>query len=586
MHQLEAPFIPSMHWSDVLGWEMLRALEKAEIENLKDELLQCDSGVVAVIIDESTAIDDAQYLAIGISWVRQGKKRNAFLALKYLDSTNSARITEVLVTELKLVLGIDFESPIGTRLVGLGCDGASVMVGSLTGVATRLKLSEAPYCQPFHCAAHRVNLVAKSFDSNHIYRQVETCLKHIYLLFSQSPKAQRQFRSWQVYLECDMSNGRRVGRIHDIRWLSVYPVLSQVLADYSALVMFAATKDSGSEDPVYHEMLKADVIIGARAVAPLLEKLHVLIKHIQQEDFMFEDLAYHLECFQEFVKDKYLNGEVRSLFGSTFQDFIKIGSRCSPLKWQGGNLVYCIAGMTDVEHNVWFGTERRLQLITVEDWEVKVLPSIIKEVQDLAYVVAEDVKRRFPDNELLNAFSILQPKYWEGKSDVMGDDIDFNEKLRLLVEFYGKPRNMPGSVTKPLIDLTKIRHQRDDFCHILQTTVTHCYQGVELKSEQTRSLWAYLCDSPAIEYISEFRVLATIMLLLPASSVWAERCFSTMNYVKNCRRNRLSEQHLNAAVRIFYSRYTLKDTEFFTQALKIFLKEKERRGLGLHDATT
>ena len=45
------------------------------------------------------------------------------------------------------------------KIVGLGSDGASVMLGKKTGVGVRLK-ARSPHLTHVHCIAHRVNLAA------------------------------------------------------------------------------------------------------------------------------------------------------------------------------------------------------------------------------------------------------------------------------------------------------------------------------------------------------------------------------------------------------------------------------------------
>ena len=45
------------------------------------------------------------------------------------------------------------------RIIGLGSDGASVMLGKKTGVGVRLKVC-LPHLTHVHCVAHRVNLEA------------------------------------------------------------------------------------------------------------------------------------------------------------------------------------------------------------------------------------------------------------------------------------------------------------------------------------------------------------------------------------------------------------------------------------------
>eukprot|EP00884_Botryococcus_braunii_P005034 jgi/Botrbrau1/14531/Bobra.0235s0003.1 len=77
-------------------------------------------------------------------------------------------------------------------------------------------------------------------------------------------------------------------------------------------------------------------------------------------------------------------------------------------------------------------------------------------------------------------------------------------------------------------------------------------EEVEVKS-LTQYVWAYLSKAGEGRDISEFVKLTVIMLIITVSSVQAERLFSCMNFLKNDRRNRLGENHLNDCVRLFMS---------------------------------
>jgi hypothetical protein len=82
-YPLGLPFeLPGQHWSPTSGWEIFEALSNAEREMLKESLAQADEGYVGVIADDSTAVDNKQYLAIAIVWCRDAVKMTRFLALR------------------------------------------------------------------------------------------------------------------------------------------------------------------------------------------------------------------------------------------------------------------------------------------------------------------------------------------------------------------------------------------------------------------------------------------------------------------------------------------------------------------------
>jgi hypothetical protein len=57
--------IAGMHWSDDLGWEFFSALAEADLGALKASLAKAQGEFVGVVLDDSSAVDNTQYLAIG-----------------------------------------------------------------------------------------------------------------------------------------------------------------------------------------------------------------------------------------------------------------------------------------------------------------------------------------------------------------------------------------------------------------------------------------------------------------------------------------------------------------------------------------
>ena len=124
-----------------------------------------------------------------------------------------------------------------------------------------------------------------------------------------------------------------------------------------------------------------------------------------------------------------------------------------------------------------------------------------------------------------------------------------------------------------MVDPYKLEAQQDDFRLVMEGR----------QDEETKASWmSILADRYLREEISEFCKLANIMLCIPIGSVQNERCFSQMNLIKSDLRNRLGHQHLNAAMRIRRSKYTLESFPVH-RAVQKFLQIKERRGVHMED---
>ena len=59
------------------------------------------------------------------------------------------------------------------RLVMVAADGASVLQGKSSGLIMRVQQQAAPYAQPMHCMAHRVDLGAGVLDRHSLMEGAE-----------------------------------------------------------------------------------------------------------------------------------------------------------------------------------------------------------------------------------------------------------------------------------------------------------------------------------------------------------------------------------------------------------------------------
>jgi hypothetical protein len=358
-------------------------------------------------------------------------------------------------------------------------------------------------------------------------------------------------------------------------------------------------------------MLDAEVFLGSRVLQPLLEELYILIKEIQGSDFSFEDLSKRIAHFQNFFRS-YNDMKIgEGLIDEVFRNLIKIEvspSKLSPLAFSGpGSRLTYTSHAHGSYHILTFGGKS----MTKESWQ-GCLDEILMKVCDIGRTLAEQLYERFPHTDLLDALSVLQASYWE-KPQLL----NLEDSVEVLVGFYGTEKlQMVGSskniTVPPIINGDLYRTQTKQFKEIMCDRVPSILKAitkrraedqprkdqarkarshvedesslddaveeeVEVKS-LTQYVWAYLSKAREGRDVSEFVKLAVIMLIIPVSSVQAERLFSCMNFVKNDRRNRLGENHLNDCVRLFMSAYDMKAFPY-EKALDYFLNAKERRGV-------
>ena len=112
-------------------------------------------------------------------------------------------MTLLLSTYRKSPINLDFE-----KLAGGATDGAAVMVGSSTGVVTRIK-NIVPKFISTHCSAHRLQLAACDV--------AESIVNQIYVFFSRSTNRTAQLQEMAKVLH---QPSVTIKQLTETRWLS------------------------------------------------------------------------------------------------------------------------------------------------------------------------------------------------------------------------------------------------------------------------------------------------------------------------------------------------------------------------------
>lgn len=133
--------------NDASAWEMSESI-KAVLDARLVSRLQL-SPVISVIVDDSSLVDNCEFMAVSLILLESGRPVVEFLHLmKVTDATASG-----LFAALCSVLA-SYSIPL-SKIFGFGCDGASVMLGSRSGLAAQLK-GVNPFLLAWHCMVHQV----------------------------------------------------------------------------------------------------------------------------------------------------------------------------------------------------------------------------------------------------------------------------------------------------------------------------------------------------------------------------------------------------------------------------------------------
>ncbi|KAJ8405555.1 hypothetical protein AAFF_G00315350 [Aldrovandia affinis] len=190
------------------------------------------SSKLSVLIDEATSLSHESAMIVNLkASVNGAPPEFVFLELVELESQRAEDIEEALLNCLDTT-GFT-EEWLQKNWVSFVSDGASVMLGKNSGVATRLKASY-PNLFTWHCMNHRLEpAVSDAVDEVQAVNHFKVFIEKIYNLYSQSNKNSREL------LEAAQEMGSQVlkiGRVLSTRWVtSSFRSVKAVWRSYEAL---------------------------------------------------------------------------------------------------------------------------------------------------------------------------------------------------------------------------------------------------------------------------------------------------------------------------------------------------------------
>ena len=224
--------------------KMQDAIDQCIHETTVDKLCTCDA--YGLIVDESTDISITKKLVLYARVVKDGRVTTLFLKNIEIPDGKAETIMEAInlwVTDNQ----IGFQ-----KCVGFGSDGANVMVGRKTGVATRMK-AKNPFVVSVHCAAHRLALVSSQAarEVSYMTKFMET-LHALYNFFHNSAVRSSKLHSIQDALEEPV---RSYKEVFSVRWLSLYDAIEAVLVTWPSLQTTLENEVATSNNPLAKGLL-------------------------------------------------------------------------------------------------------------------------------------------------------------------------------------------------------------------------------------------------------------------------------------------------------------------------------------------
>jgi len=274
------PNLAAMHWSDNAGWDIAESLDLVVQSKAVEFIL--NARFLSFSLDESTDVSHQSRMVLHIYALRDWQRIPVFVGLpRVLGSPDAANLTDLAINTLKDRLKMT-DQHLSSKTVMVACDGASVLQGRVNGLVQRVRQDVAPFAQPMHCMAHRVDLAAGVLDNHSLVSLISELVTGVNAYYCRSSMRSEQLQAVQAELALKLH-----AMLRDIltRWISHYAPMQRVSDHYPALVKHATdavAECTGAQLTAAMQQLSRvtdlERYLGLAALLPMLKELNRFIK--------------------------------------------------------------------------------------------------------------------------------------------------------------------------------------------------------------------------------------------------------------------------------------------------------------------
>jgi hypothetical protein len=215
--------------------ELSRHISEVEREKLRDDIKM--ASFISVLSDGSTDSAVKEQELFYVRYVINGVPNVKFIAAIHVEKPDAQSIYLGLKRAVTEYLQVPWETFV-PKLVGLGCDGASVMTGKKGGLGALLR-KDSPTMLTVHCFAHRLELAfkdsSKGAAKNLHEKLFNTLLMGLYYFYHRSPVNRSGLVRCATVLNCKLLLPTRVG---GTRWIGhIQRALTNMIHSFGAIVL-------------------------------------------------------------------------------------------------------------------------------------------------------------------------------------------------------------------------------------------------------------------------------------------------------------------------------------------------------------
>ncbi len=253
-------------------------------DETRKRLMKCllDSNAkFSILIDESTTLSKKSELIVYImSCFNTDSPIYAFLDLIELEAqTADVIVKSILKMSENFGISKDF---LKKNWIAIATDGASVMLGSKSGVAKQFR-DIVPSLIIWHCLCHRLELSIGDLKNDVVgINRFVAFIDKLYSLFSQSPKNTREITAVCSDLGLQFL---RIGRVLNVRWIaSSFVTVKAIWNSYAALHAYFSTKPDAVSLGLKKKLESAEFLQDLALFYDVLSELSMLSRMLQSRD--------------------------------------------------------------------------------------------------------------------------------------------------------------------------------------------------------------------------------------------------------------------------------------------------------------
>lgn len=471
----------------------------------EDLILEIGNSSYSLIIDESTDLTTTKQLCIMIRYFSISKNDcvTTFYCLLELTSSDAQTIYDTIKNKLKTD-GLKLE-----HLIGIGVDGASVMVGVHNSLSVLLK-RDVPDIIVVKCVCHSLHLCAEK-SSEVLPRQLEFLIREVHNWFSYSPKRLAQYR--ELYRTINENcTPKKIQGLCGTRWLARFTAIETILEQWDELkLLFSLAKN---EDKCYMAEQLYN-IMDCPAYKAFLIFLRNELKSICRVNVIFQ--SDNIEPLKV-LEDLFL------LFKSVLKKIVVP----SQLDQQKDSDLTRFNFQNYVIHTsaIYLGYD--FECYTKEFLKPEESADVRERCKKFLIVLCSELQKRIPENiSILKMITVFHPSSAtsQQKPDILPIVSNFSRY--------------------------KLNGTADDIVSEWNNLQNKLWKN----TSETTSFWAEVLSDKDAAGNARFGNIANFaigMLSLPISNSTVERAFSVFNVIKNKLRNRLSLELTNSLLTIRY----------------------------------